>query len=156
MKCVAFLQNLWVKDPTRVQAMFERYPEQREYMLRKLLFCGGRTGTILKATLGWDLCLKIIWDESTTQIAGDSKFVFPPEPAHIRRVLEKHRPEIVVTFGLIASKSVFKVFSEMMAGLGEFKCQFRSVPHPCARTRQDPLGKLHELRGMLTREGVAQ
>jgi hypothetical protein len=149
MSVVAFLQNLWVKDVARAESLFARYPEKREYILRCLLFMGGKTGRILKQTLGEDLASKIIWEESTTQISSNPSEIFPADLAHIRRVINKHRPEAVVTFGKIASKSVFLVTNGMLAEPADFHFELLCVPHPCARLAADPIGALTELKPKL-------
>jgi hypothetical protein len=151
MKIVAFLQNLWVKDLVRVREMFARHPDGREYMLRMLLFRGGKTGKILTSLLGQELVNKIVWEESTTEISGNANEVFPADLAHIRRVLNKHRPEAVVAFGRIASKSVFLVSNGMMAEPANFTFELFCVPHPCARPAQDPSGAITELKQKLQR-----
>lgn len=143
---VAFLQNLWVKNPDRVREMFARRPDGREFMLRMLLFRGGRTGKILRENLGQDLCNQIVWEESTTQIGGDAKSVFPPEPEHIRRVLLKHQPEIVLAFGKVAAQAVFGVLPALPPPA---MVHFLSAPHPCARSAQDPRGAIRELRAKI-------
>ena len=151
MKIIAFLQNLWVKNPERVKEMFARHPDGREYMLRMLLFHGGRTGKILMDTLGEELVNKIVWEESTTEISGNANAVFPADLGHIRRVINKHKPEAVVTFGRIASKAVFIVANGMMAEPADFQFELLCVPHPCARPAADPIGALAELKQKLSR-----
>jgi len=151
MKIVAFLQNLWVQNPERVKEMFARHPDGREYMLRMLLFRGGKTGKILRSLLGEDLIHKIVWEESTTEISGNANAVFPADLAHIRRVINKHRPEAVVTFGRIASKAVFLVSNGMLAEPADFTFELFCVPHPCARPAADPVGAIAELKQKLSR-----
>lgn len=150
MKIVAFLQNLWVKDPARTERLFAAHPEKREYILKCLLFLGGRTGNILKCTLGQDVIDQIAWEESTKQIAGDSRGVFPPDYEHIKAVILKHRPEIVLAFGKIASTAVIKVSEEMLPEPATFHFRVLSAPHPCARPAQDPIGALMEIKTKLT------
>jgi hypothetical protein len=153
VKIVAFLQNLWVKDPEKMRQIFDRHPgfESRAYMLRTLLMRGGRTGKILKATLGMETINQIIWEETTTQIAGDPKTIFPADLSHIRKVLNFYKPEAVVTFGRIASKSVFLVANGMLAEPAEFTFELLCVPHPCARPAADPIGAFTELKQKLNR-----
>ena len=148
MKVVAFLQNLWVKDPAHVEKFFRRYPEMRERMLRKLLFYRCKTGRVLKAGLGEKLCDEIVWEESTTQIAGDARTVFPPDHKHIEDVIKKHQPEVVIALGKVASQAVFEVISESMDRL-MLKMEFCSAPHPCARPPLDPIGRLKEIRAKI-------
>jgi hypothetical protein len=139
MKIVAFLQNLWVKNPARVEKLFADFPDRRESILAQLLFSGGKTGKVLRKKFGVDLCNEIIWEESTTVIAATSDGIFPPDHSHIKSVLMKHRPEIVLGFGKIASKAVLRVLHEIYFGEGDarFKVQFMAGPHPAA------IGKKH-------------
>jgi hypothetical protein len=151
MKIVAFLQNLWVKDVAHFQKFFERYPDQRERMLKKLLFYNCKTGRVLKAGLGEELCEKIVWEESTTEIAGDAKKVFPPDLAHIESVLKKHRPEVVIAIGKVAAQATFMVINRLVSrqSLMAWKIEFLSAPHPCARPPLDPLARFKEIRAKI-------
>lgn len=66
---LAFMQNMWVKDPSRVKAMIDRQPDEfkrREFRLqitKRLLFAGCKSGRVLRAVFG-DLCDEIIWEEA--------------------------------------------------------------------------------------------
>lgn len=108
MKIVAFLQNIWVKDPERVRKMFASFPNQRESIITKLLFLGGKTGKNLQAGLGEALCNEIIWEETTKEIGSYSASIFPPDSEHVKAVLEKHKPEIVLCFGAVAAVELRK------------------------------------------------
>jgi hypothetical protein len=103
------------------------------------------------ATLGEELVSKIVWEESTTEISGNANAVFPADLGHIRRVINKHRPEAVVAFGRIASKSVFIVANGMMAEPADFTFELICLPHPCARPAQDPVGAISEAKQNLLR-----
>lgn len=148
-KIVAFLQNMWVKDPVRIQGILDLHPHSREFIIRHLLFRKCRTGKILKATLGTQLCELIVWEETTMKVAGDATTIFPPDYDHIQRVINKHSPDVVIGMGKVAAQAVFKVANEMMRGAQDFQFNFFSVPHPCARPAQDPIGALTELKQKL-------
>jgi len=150
MKIVAFLQNLWVKQPERVGKLFADHPEKREYILKSLLFRGGRTGRILQNCLG-DFVDKIIWEETTREIAGDPKMIFPADLAHIRRVIEKHETEVILTFGRIAAKAVRLVYEGMRAEDPNWRREIIWLPHPCARPAEDAFGAIREARIKLER-----
>ena len=90
MKIVAFLQNVWVKDPERLRELFRQKPEMREPMISKLLFMGSLTGRRLKAAFG-DLCDEIVWEETTERISGDPTEIFPADRVHMVRVLTEAR-----------------------------------------------------------------
>ena len=100
---LAILQNMWVKDPERLKRMFTYHGEEfRLAMMRRLLFAGSKTGRNLKKAFGDDLLAKITFEETTREIAGDPKTIYPADLQHLAICLERHRPEVVLTFGKIA------------------------------------------------------
>lgn len=106
MKIIAFLQNMWVRDPHRVRALIERDGEEfRRRIIEYSLFAGCVTGRRLRAAFG-DLCDDIVWEESTREIAGNPRDVFPPDLEHIRTVLLSESPDCILAFGRIASGAV--------------------------------------------------
>lgn len=141
-KVVAFLQNVWVHDPERLRRIFEREPEIREEMIARLLFMGCFTGGRLTKAFG-DLCDEIVWEETTLEIAGNPKTILPAQPEHIREVLARHNPKIVLTFGRIAFEAIKPLWTGHLI----------SLPHPAARqggiVERLKLGN-DELRRMLT------
>lgn len=143
MKIVAFLQNQWFRDPEGVKAMMIEHPEQRERFIKAFLFMGCLTGRRLKSALGEKLCDQIVWEEISPEIGGHASSRFPSDLAHIKSVIEKHRPEIVVAFGALAKDGVRAV------------CCQTEVKHPCAMfaphpaARQNPMPELRALREQL-------
>lgn len=130
MKTLAFLQNMWVKDPERVKAMVQRNGEEfRRQFMEFALFRGCLTGRRIKAAFG-GLCDDIIWEETTREIAGDPKTIFPADIDHMIDSIRTHQPEIVVTFGLIAWNAVCAVQekSQCLA-----RAHFVRAMHPTAR-----------------------
>ena len=104
---LAFLQNMWVRDPERVRRAIERDGESfRVYFMRFALFRGCKTGRMLKKAFGEELIEKIEFEETTRQIAGNPREIFPADLEHIRKALELHKPTIVLAFGEIAHKAV--------------------------------------------------
>lgn len=152
MKIVAFLQCLWVKQPERVAAMLDdhekRYPKMgRERMLERLLFIGGRTGQVLTDGLGDEWCSAIVWEESTRKIAGHSSGSFPPDLVHMRAVLDKHQPDVVITFGKVAYNGIDRLFKKQLERYGAFPIWIEA-PHPVARGVQIVM-QLAKLKGEL-------
>lgn len=146
MKIVAFLQNQWFKEPERIKWTIERTIERekergargktadevREYYLAAFLFWGCLTGQRLKKALG-ELTNQIVWEEVSREIGGSSSSCFPPDLAHVRDVLDRHKPEVVLTFGKLA-----------LEGLGAVRKprdRFRiiSSPHPASRSPDVPI-----------------
>ncbi len=152
MKIVAFLQNVWVKDPDRLRAIFHREPEIREPMIAKLLFMGSLTGRRLKAAFG-DLCDEIVWEETTERISGDPTEIFPADRVHMVRVLRKHEPGVVIAFGRIAQEALREIFLNWPKE--EFtKARIYHSPHPAARQVGTP-AKLAEIAAS-TRKALCQ
>ena len=71
--CLAFLQNMWVRDPERVKRDIARYGEEcRLTYIEYCLFAGCLTGRRLRQAFGEDLLDRIVWEESTREIAGNA------------------------------------------------------------------------------------
>lgn len=153
MKIVGFLQNLWVKNPEKVVRMFSRdpRPDYREDLLRRFLFYKSRSGKVLQAVFGKELCARIVWEESTREISGNSRGPCgrPPSPdvGHITEVLTRHRPDMVLAFGSIAANGCMKALMGMtFAGERErFQAELIAGPHPAA-IGKEPLRRLNEMR----------
>lgn len=107
---VAFMQNMWVRDPARVRAIIDRHGEEaRRKLIYQFLFAGCISGRRLKAAFG-NLIDTIAWDEASPEIADNPKTICAPCPEHIRRVLNAYNPKVVVTFGRVASEAVSKIW----------------------------------------------
>lgn len=107
---LAFLQNMWVKDPARVKASIARHGEAfRLELMRRFLFAGCKTGRNLTKTFGDELLAQMTFEETTREIAGDAKTILLVDTHHIHECIEKHRPRIVVAFGQIAHDAVSMV-----------------------------------------------
>ncbi len=142
-RVLAFLQNLWVRDPERVKSIIARGGEKvRNQIIARLLFAGGLTGRRLRQAFGEDLCRRIIWEECTREIAGDARTILKPSRAHILTALGDKiadRPVLVVAFGRIAAEAV------RSCCFGKF-IPFIASPHPAARQADvmDTLRKVAE------------
>ena len=107
---LAFLQNMWVKNPERVAASIAKHGEEfRLKLMRTFLFMGCKTGRNLTKTFGEELLAQMTFEETTRQIAGDAKTIFPADTHHIHACIEKHQPKIVLAFGQIAHDAVSMV-----------------------------------------------
>lgn len=126
MKIVAFLQNMWVRNPARVRRMLDRDTtgKLRERVLAHALFAGCLTGRRLRAGLGEELCDSIVWEEASPVIADNPQDYHAPDPEHIRRVLAKHQPDLVLCFTKRGEQEI----------LAACDCQVISAPHPAARS----------------------
>ncbi len=147
MKVVAFLQNMWVRDPERVKRMIERNPEARAWLIRKLLFYRCRTGRRLRMGLGEEWCKRIVWEESTPVILDNPKDCPAPDVEHIKWVLEKYDPSVVICFTAPAAGIV-----RVLCGS---KRSFFSCNHPACR-QKGIVSQLRELRTKLDELGVVE
>ncbi len=104
---LAYMQNMWVRNPESVRAAIERYGEgYRVRLIEKLLFMGCLTGRRLKASFGAGLLSVIQWEEASREIAGDAKTICAPDFEHINETLSAYQPTVVLTFGKVASDAV--------------------------------------------------
>jgi hypothetical protein len=126
-KVVAFLQNMWFKDPVGVKRIFDKRPELREELISRFLFMGCMTGRRLRKAFPEETIDQIVWEEVSREFGGKASSCFEPDEAHIRGVLEKHKPGIVLTFGKIAEKPLRKIHREGVAW------ELLVGPHPAAR-----------------------
>lgn len=135
MKIVAFMQNQWVKDPARLQAMIDRAPdpeERRRGFITTLLFMGCVTGRRLRTYLGRDLCGQIIWEEASREITGSASAKVTADLVHIERVISQEKPDVIITFGSIA-RDALRALPESVTE--EVRCV--ASPHPAARNQLD-------------------
>lgn len=69
---------------------------------------------------------------NASPIIGDNaKSCYPPDPKHVRRMIRKHKPDIICACGKIAQR-----------GLSEMGIEYVPVPHPAWRA----LSKEHVAR----------
>lgn len=131
MIILAFLQNLWVKDPARWTELLNKHESRRVGIIRHLLLdYGCLTGRRIKTCFP-DLLDQIVFEEASRVIAGDSKTVCPPDTKHISNCLEKYQPDVVLTFGKVALSAVAPLWSGKLI----------ACPHPAAR-QVDTVAKL--------------
>lgn len=126
MITLAFLQNQWFRDPARVARLINRTPHDKTKFRRKLiqyaLFAGCLTGRRIKKAFGAHTDL-IVWEEASKEIASKASGSFPPDYAHIGTTITEFNPDVIITFGNIATNAVKKLWTgKMIVG-----------PHPAAR-----------------------
>lgn len=126
MKILAFLQNMWVRDPERVKFTIARDGEEfRRRFMTYALFAGCLTGRRLKAAFG-ERCEDIVWEEVSREIGGKSSSVFPPDFKHIYQRLDEEQPSVVMAFGKIACDA-------MPCAISHRNIKVILGPHPAAR-----------------------
>ena len=143
-RIVAFLQNTWVRDPEKVRAVFERNPQHRSQLIRRLLFRGSLTGRRLRAALG-EHCDTIYWEEASPEITGTPSAKVTADTEHIRCVLSAQDPDVVLCFGRIAYCAVEPLWTGALL----------SAPHPAARGAH-VVAALAQMRRELERAPVRQ
>jgi hypothetical protein len=142
VKIVAFLQNMWVR-PHQVQTVIRWSPtsEQRERMIEYSLFAGCRSGQVLKRGLGDDLCSGIRWQEASPVVADNPMDYHPPDPDHIKAVLEKHRPQVVLCFTKTGETCIRQTVGDT--------AKFISCLHPAYRRRDKVMESLAGAKAIL-------
>lgn len=141
MKVLAFLQNMWFKDPERANLLLQRYEKHhnddgcgRERFIRDMLFLRCLTGKRLQAAFTWDVCAEIIWEESSKDMGGHSAAKFAADPEHMKAVIEKHKPDVIMVFGKVAYDGImllkqYPTIDAYLQAIGGVMVG----PHPAAR-----------------------
>jgi hypothetical protein len=116
MSLVVFLQNAW--SPFYAGRVWPR-----PSWLRAL--AASRSGKRLRLLIDdLDLC-----EETTPEVAPTPSGVCPPDYAHIRGVIERRRPRVVVACGKQAESSLLELWPGPLL----------AVPHPAHRLLTDAL-----------------
>lgn len=138
---VAFLQNMWVRDPDRIKKQIAELGEDyRTRVIHFALFRGCVTGRRIEKAFSETLVDQIVWEETTREIAGDPRTIFPAQPEHISAVIRKYQPRAIITFGKIAQEAVVSVLTGhgiLDDGKLWTGCLIHA-PHPAARQADVP------------------
>lgn len=130
MKVVAFMQNMWVRDPVRVRTGIARWGENyRHKIITYSLFAGCLSGRRVKEAFGHDMCRLIHWEEASRTITNHPSEAPPADPAHIAAVLRAEKPDIVICFGRIAADALTQLWSGKII----------FAPHPAGRGADVPV-----------------
>jgi hypothetical protein len=146
MKIVAFMQNMWLKDPESFRRSYERQhalsvaaaENYRSRIIRYALFAGCISGRRLKVAFGDELCDRIIWDETTREVADNPRTILPVDLNHISDRIQDTHAEVIITFGAIARDAVDQIKLPFHRGAGTII----NCVHPAARG-PDTMLKLH-------------
>lgn len=140
---VCFLQNQWFKDPVRMEAMLRTtFKGNREKFIRTWLFYSCMTGQRLRKVFGEEFCdsESTIWEEASDKMGGYAASAYPADQLHIARVIEKHRPRVVLAFGKIASVA--------LEAMPDKSFKLFVGPHPVARG-VDTMLRLYQMKDKL-------
>lgn len=151
MKIVAILQNQWFKNPAKIKQIIaekesEGFVDAREFYIKTFLFWGCLTGRRLQATLGETYCDEIVWEECSREMGSSASSKFPADMQHIRQVISKHKPNVVIAFGQLAKDALMQIYE---SGTQDYVLLL--APHPAAR-QGDVLQQLRNLRKLLDKE----
>lgn len=129
-KTLAFLQNMWARDPAALRASRSRVRSigQGQSWASGILRLS-RTGQRLHDLFGSKDFCRIIWENTTDVIGATSNSAPQPDPAHIADRLRFHAPDIVLLFGRAAQKSVL----DALGGIESGPEHVISFPHPTSR-----------------------
>lgn len=120
---VAFLQNPWFA-PSVSEKIIKRYKEDPDF--RRIVLGRSKTGVWLKNAFGPE-AYKIIWWDNASKNAGRHRAaLYPADLEHMREVIAKVGPDLVIAFGRIAGQAIDQVWPGPT-----LKC-----PHPMARGDQ--------------------
>lgn len=144
MVILAFLQNMWVKNPESSKKTLKRNPKIWNRMVKSYLFTGCVTGSRIKKAFGEDLAFEIIYDECTKELADNPKTICKPDPKHILDTITAIQPDIIIMFGQIAQNAVGKVIAETHCITKHTELHSFKAPHPAAR-QPDTLSKLMDI-----------
>lgn len=135
MRVLAFMQNMWLKNPERWKDTLQRYIDRgkhehaeqlRKRMIHYALFAGCRSGQVLKRYLGEKHCSNIIWDESSLQIGGVASSSFPANIEHMQTRIISEDPDLILGFGKTACEALTKINPRQT---------WMVAPHPTSRYR---------------------
>lgn len=154
MKILAILQNQWFKNPKLIEKIYERHGgglDGRAQLNATYLFFRCLTGKRLTDTLGEDLCDRIIWENASTSMGGESAARFGADPAHIVAIICHHKPTIIITFGAVAESGLneaLRRWDEFAGREPRFGFEHLTCCHPAAR--QGAIPRLRQLAAFLT------
>lgn len=120
---LGLLQNQWAYNPKRVREGLDRATPENRHKLIRYMLAGSRSGRRLKEALGtwFD---EIVWDNASPVITSRPSGTPPGDAEHVRNVIARVQPEIILAFGRIAYDTV------LAAG---WKRTLIRGPHPAAR-----------------------
>lgn len=128
---LAFLQCQWFRNPDRVRAIYARHAgdyARRAALNARFLFYKSLTGNRIFNSFG-ALRELIVWEEVSTEIGENSSDCFPSDINHMCKVIDFHRPSIVLTFGKIASEAIRRIDFDGT----DHHFKVIKGPHPAAR-----------------------
>lgn len=108
MKILAILQNTWAKDPDRVHVLLVRNQDRRHEVVARLLFASGcLTGRRILRVFG-EMLKQHDWtfENASTVVTGNSGGSPPYNAGHVRGVISRHRPDVIIAFGCASREAI--------------------------------------------------
>jgi hypothetical protein len=132
MKIVAFMQNCWF-PPGTDQRHIDKYHQDQDFHRRVLAM--SMSGKRLVTAFGW-LYDRIWWDNASKSCATVASGRYGFDLVHMRSVLKRQSPKLVITFGAIAGNGVMLLDDDPICNPSY---EHLSCHHPNARhkTQQD-------------------
>ncbi len=127
MIILAFVQNINVKKPEKLARKLEE--AERAVVVQELIFKRNEVGNRLKKAFGKKFCKDIIWESITERIGRISSSMQPPEDLYLATVLARWKPDLVLTFGNIATRNI----QDFREKLDDTDWIFIPCIHPTAR-----------------------
>lgn len=137
LRVLGLLENQWFKNPPRMKRILEQqYKGDRAEFVRTFLFWSCKTGKVLELALGERWCERITWEETSAEMGSRPGEKFPPDIAHVAGVIERHRPHVVIAFGVTANIAINGC--RAVGGLDSVGGPAIVAPHPAARDQSVP------------------
>lgn len=137
LRVLGLLQNQWARNSASVAAMFARRPEHRHELIARMLM-QSTSGRRLRAAFGVWLD-RIVWENASPGVVERADGCLAPDIAHVNGVLASIRPDVVIAFGVQATRAI--------EGSSWRGVTF-TAPHPAARCH-DVQERLCVVRDML-------
>jgi len=127
MKILAFMQNAWF-PPGTPQRIIDRYHDDSEFHIKVL--SKTMSGRRLMKALGDELYKKIIWDNTTREVASQPSGNPGADLMYMRQRILAHKPDAIIAVGQVAYDAMIKMRKE-----DPVKHNFARIlmPHPNKR-----------------------
>jgi len=129
---------MWVYNPERVQEALDR-SEKRGHKVefQKRLLAQSFTGKRLIKYLGEDLFRQIHWENISPKIGSKSSSHFPADYKHIKKIINKFKPQVIILFGNLAIQTFDRFPNFDSLDFPDDLCIFQ-LTHPAARSSDIP------------------
>lgn len=103
MKIVGFLQNCWFPPDTKL-SYIQEYLNNDD--VRRKVLARSYTGKRLLKAFGEIYYANIIWENVSIEVGLDPNHSGTPNYDHVQAVINKHDPDLVLTFGNVAKETL--------------------------------------------------